>query len=81
MVWLHKMAQVVKYSGRIFRDDIDTAAPKYCNLLLRPCLLNDNAMLAELAAAKAAYATNKTFVTNSREITEALSPLKNWVTA
>ena len=38
-------------------------------------------MLAELAAADAAYATNKAFVTNGREITEALSPLKNLVTA
>ena len=38
-------------------------------------------MLAELAAANAAYATIKTFVTNSREITEVLSPLKNLVTA
>ena len=38
-------------------------------------------MLAELAAADAACATNKTFLTNGREITEALSPLKNLVTA
>ena len=38
-------------------------------------------MLAKLAAATAAYATIKTFVTNGREIKEVLSPLKNLVTA
>ena len=38
-------------------------------------------MLAELAAADAACAMNKTFMTNGREITEALSPFKNLVTA
>ena len=38
-------------------------------------------MLAELAVADAAYATNKTFVNNGRDITEALSSLKNLVTA
>ena len=38
-------------------------------------------MLAELAAANAAYATIKKFVVNGREITEVLSPLKNLVTA
>ena len=38
-------------------------------------------MLAELAAAKAACATIKTFVLNGKEITDVLSPLKNLVTA
>ena len=38
-------------------------------------------MLAELAAANAAYATIKTFVLNGKEITDVLSPLKNLVTA
>ena len=38
-------------------------------------------MLAELAAANAAYATIKKFVINGKEITDVLSPLKNLVTA
>ena len=38
-------------------------------------------MPAELAAAKAACATIKTFVLNGKEITDVLSPLKNLVTA
>ena len=38
-------------------------------------------MLAELAAANAAYSTIKTFVLNGKEITDVLSPLKNLVTA
>ena len=38
-------------------------------------------MLAELAAANAAYSTIKTFVSNGKEITDVLSPLKNLVTA
>ena len=38
-------------------------------------------MLAELAAANAAYATIKKFVINGKEITDVLSPLKSLVTA
>ena len=38
-------------------------------------------MLAELAAANAAYTTIKTFVLNGKEITDVLSPLKSLVTA
>ena len=38
-------------------------------------------MLAELAAANAAYATVKMFVLTGKEITDVLSPLKNLVTA
>ena len=38
-------------------------------------------MLAELAAANAAYSTIKTFVVNGKEITDVLSLLKNLLTA
>ena len=34
-------------------------------------------MLAELAAANAAYSTIKKFVVNGKEITDVLSPLKS----
>ena len=43
--------------------------------------IKDNAMLAELAAVNAAYATISKFVKNGREISDALAPLKNLVGA
>ena len=63
----------------MFYDDMDTTAPEYCNLLLNPCLQSDNAMLAEQAATKVAYATIKKFVVNGREITDVLLPSKTWL--
>lgn len=38
-------------------------------------------MLAELAAANAAYSTIKKFVTNGKEVSDFLAPLKNLVTS
>ena len=38
-------------------------------------------MLAELAAANAAYATISKFIANGKEISDALAPLKNLVGA
>ena len=38
-------------------------------------------MLAELAAANAAYATISKFIANGKEISDALQPLKNLVGA
>ena len=36
-------------------------------------------MLAELAAANAAYATISKFIANGKEISDALAPLKTWL--
>ena len=43
--------------------------------------IKDNARLAELVAANAAYATISKFVKKDREISDALAPLKNLVGA